>query len=136
MIRRPPRSTRTDTLFPYTTLFRSGVGGLADLAVRGRHRRGIDDRASIAIAPRIERHHARRRPGDATEGADEVDLDDPIKGIKREMLDAAIFLGPARGLDRIAGAGAVDEDAFLAVRFARLGQGGIDAGVEIGRAHV
>src|SRR3546814_18045428 len=26
MIRRPPRSTRTDTLFPYTTLFRSGCG--------------------------------------------------------------------------------------------------------------
>src|SRR3546814_10158929 len=26
MIRRPPRSTRTDTLFPYTTLFRSGEG--------------------------------------------------------------------------------------------------------------
>src|SRR3546814_15849404 len=30
MIRRPPRSTRTDTLFPYTTLFRSeGVFGVA-----------------------------------------------------------------------------------------------------------
>src|SRR3546814_13103701 len=27
MIRRPPRSTRTDTLFPYTTLFRSGRPG-------------------------------------------------------------------------------------------------------------
>src|SRR3546814_2802318 len=27
MIRRPPRSTRTDTLFPYTTLFRSGHQG-------------------------------------------------------------------------------------------------------------
>src|SRR3546814_19687722 len=27
MIRRPPRSTRTDTLFPYTTLFRSPNGG-------------------------------------------------------------------------------------------------------------
>src|SRR3546814_18380421 len=26
MIRRPPRSTRTDTLFPYTTLFRSAPG--------------------------------------------------------------------------------------------------------------
>src|SRR6056297_4120975 len=26
MPRRPPRSTRTDTLFPYTTLFRSGPG--------------------------------------------------------------------------------------------------------------
>src|SRR3546814_4939929 len=29
MIRRPPRSTRTDTLFPYTTLFRSGAAGFA-----------------------------------------------------------------------------------------------------------
>src|SRR3546814_13385128 len=27
MIRRPPRSTRTDTLFPYTTLFRSDASG-------------------------------------------------------------------------------------------------------------
>src|SRR3546814_12876623 len=31
MIRRPPRSTRTDTLFPYTTLFRS-LGTANDLA--------------------------------------------------------------------------------------------------------
>src|SRR3546814_4538833 len=30
MIRRPPRSTRTDTLFPYTTLFRSHFRGLDD----------------------------------------------------------------------------------------------------------
>src|SRR3546814_5317776 len=29
MIRRPPRSTRTDTLFPYTTLFRSPRSGMA-----------------------------------------------------------------------------------------------------------
>src|SRR3546814_7859923 len=29
MIRRPPRSTRTDTLFPYTTLFRSVLNNLA-----------------------------------------------------------------------------------------------------------
>src|SRR3546814_10797491 len=28
MIRRPPRSTRTDTLFPYTTLFRSRAAGV------------------------------------------------------------------------------------------------------------
>src|SRR3546814_5351214 len=34
MIRRPPRSTRTDTLFPYTTLFRSGC------AARTRRWRG------------------------------------------------------------------------------------------------
>src|SRR3546814_1480859 len=31
MIRRPPRSTRTDTLFPYTTLFRSDVAEIGDL---------------------------------------------------------------------------------------------------------
>src|SRR3546814_9592813 len=30
MIRRPPRSTRTDTLFPYTTLFRSALLHVAD----------------------------------------------------------------------------------------------------------
>src|SRR3546814_17386063 len=30
MIRRPPRSTRTDTLFPYTTLFRSQLQGAMD----------------------------------------------------------------------------------------------------------
>src|SRR3546814_7482646 len=36
MIRRPPRSTRTDTLFPYTTLFRSKGGAwLAAPSVRG-----------------------------------------------------------------------------------------------------
>src|SRR3546814_3946694 len=34
MIRRPPRSTRTDTLFPYTTLFRSpGIGGEVNVTV-------------------------------------------------------------------------------------------------------
>src|SRR3546814_20139758 len=34
MIRRPPRSTRTDTLFPYTTLFRS-IGSTEDIALFG-----------------------------------------------------------------------------------------------------
>src|SRR3546814_6516714 len=33
MIRRPPRSTRTDTLFPYTTLFRSTIGNAGRVAV-------------------------------------------------------------------------------------------------------
>src|SRR3546814_14063649 len=32
MIRRPPRSTRTDTLFPYTTLFRSTARGIPVMA--------------------------------------------------------------------------------------------------------
>src|SRR3546814_2838854 len=42
MIRRPPRSTRTDTLFPYTTLFRSllGLGGAPGLRRQHRLDRG------------------------------------------------------------------------------------------------
>src|SRR3546814_19056787 len=35
MIRRPPRSTRTDTLFPYTTLFRSPIPGTNNYLVGG-----------------------------------------------------------------------------------------------------
>src|SRR3546814_4109565 len=44
MIRRPPRSTRTDTLFPYTTLFRSLTAGeLGALILRALvERSGID----------------------------------------------------------------------------------------------
>src|SRR3546814_1539026 len=38
MIRRPPSATRTDTLFPYTTLFRSRAG--AEARARGPDRRG------------------------------------------------------------------------------------------------
>src|SRR3546814_19242313 len=41
MIRRPPRSTRTDTLFPYTTLFRSVRTG-SDLATVGGLGHGRD----------------------------------------------------------------------------------------------
>src|SRR3546814_3075090 len=37
MIRRPPRSTRTDTLFPYTTLFRSRPRGRGRSAQGGRY---------------------------------------------------------------------------------------------------
>src|SRR3546814_11838269 len=40
MIRRPPRSTRTDTLFPYTTLFRSHEGAAALPARRDALSRG------------------------------------------------------------------------------------------------
>src|SRR3546814_3633554 len=43
MIRRPPRSTRTDTLFPYTTLFRSIDEGAMDRAA------SAGSRAQIAV---------------------------------------------------------------------------------------
>src|SRR3546814_16323512 len=57
MIRRPPRSTRTDTLFPYTTLFRSVRGHVqADQrieragAVAEGHRRTVPESVLVAVA--------------------------------------------------------------------------------------
>src|SRR3546814_12528056 len=55
MIRRPPRSTRTDTLFPYTTLFRSdreaAEGERAQEGVDGVARRQSPRRAGTACRP-------------------------------------------------------------------------------------
>src|SRR3546814_5384190 len=51
MIRRPPRSTRTDTLFPYTTLFRSGGARAARDARRLWPRERIDPAARSDRAP-------------------------------------------------------------------------------------
>src|SRR3546814_13744033 len=54
MIRRPPRSTRTDTLFPYTTLFRS-FDPASDIAERvifpvtERQANGIEDARFVAF---------------------------------------------------------------------------------------
>src|SRR3546814_19416823 len=41
MIRRPPRSTRTDTLFPYTTLFRSSGKALVMIGSHGAEHRAV-----------------------------------------------------------------------------------------------
>src|SRR3546814_3473060 len=58
MIRRPPRSTRTDTLFPYTTLFRS--------------RRDVRHRLPVERAERA----AGRRQDDSLHGIDPVEVED------------------------------------------------------------
>src|SRR3546814_1108638 len=79
MIRRPPRSTRTDTLFPYTTLFRSALranGRLRSIqtgsakttrysshkAVAKRHAKATD-KCSISQAARLCPRVQGRRPG-------------------------------------------------------------------------
>src|SRR3546814_2917514 len=54
MLRRPPRSTRTDPLFPYTTLFRSRAGGRhreARLVGRGLRRGSAGDRRLRVLRP-------------------------------------------------------------------------------------
>src|SRR3546814_4715361 len=63
MIRRPPRSTRTDTLFPYTTLFRSAalVGRGAEEIPFGAEREGAE----------IVRHRHAVRPRRAARGLGE-----------------------------------------------------------------
>src|SRR3546814_3799642 len=65
MIRRPPRSTRTDTLFPYTTLFRSRFEGTVDAArallpMQVRYTPRDDADAIAALLP----SGAERRGGD------------------------------------------------------------------------
>src|SRR3546814_3151958 len=51
MIRRPPRSTRTDTLFPYTTLFRSRAGEAYLVRVDARVR-SVDEIRNAVVAAR------------------------------------------------------------------------------------
>src|SRR3546814_12516423 len=68
MIRRPPRSTLTEPLFPYTTLFRS-LGGRLHPQLPARARRTmrrhapVDRRVDAARRRRIERHRIGRRWG-------------------------------------------------------------------------
>src|SRR3546814_17813665 len=103
MIRRPPRSTRTDTLFPYTTLFRS-VEQPAD---------ATQDRAFTAVlAARLRRRgehaagHARERqrlqPDRA--GAGE-------RGQEHAFAAEQHALDPAHGLDVHVDAGVVRDHA-------------------------
>src|SRR3546814_13890551 len=60
MIRRPPRSTRTDTLFPYTTLFRSTADGGGHGTPAGALR--VCDRSRRRLCPQV----APGRPRDRT----------------------------------------------------------------------
>src|SRR3546814_11822314 len=102
MIRRPPRSTRTDTLFPYTTLFRSRLQqageGLARLTGEDRAdadedrdedqrqhvalRQGVDDvERDDADELVIERHRVAERLGrGGADGGGDAGLDDQRDG--------------------------------------------------------
>src|SRR3546814_3163889 len=64
MIRRPPRSTRTDTLFPYTTLFRSR-GGPRPRQERGQHH--VVERQGERQQPGRDQRRRDQRQRDAEE---------------------------------------------------------------------
>src|SRR3546814_6747175 len=76
MIRRPPRSTRTDTLFPYTTLFRSGQRAAhEDRPARGGNRRSRAGLSRVAEYGRgravADREIAPRRAHGRTDRSEE-----------------------------------------------------------------
>src|SRR3546814_3846503 len=135
MIRRPPRSTRTDTLFPYTTLFRSETHGLA-VAAPGRP-------AVVALGGRlfaqadVHRHVARAAVGHDAEYRTGLGLE----AVQRFVATARQtthrdLVGQRDGVRttvlgfRIAGHAGVAVAPLL-----ELGSGGF-VREEIGRAHV
>src|SRR3546814_1209236 len=65
MIRRPPRSTRTDTLFPYTTLFRSLISDIGASSSAGPALMAME----ISSYPKLHRgaDRSRRRGSDRSE---------------------------------------------------------------------
>src|SRR3546814_10850459 len=126
MIRRPPRSTRTDTLFPYTTLFRSDVSRTEqrDLVVH-LDVEIIDREARLEPAPQRTRQiggqddrHRLRRRGFGLEPPEPPARDD------RRRAD------PAGIVRRNPGGGAIVEDA-LADRARREPRRALDARVDI-----
>src|SRR3546814_13092811 len=77
MIRRPPRSTRIDTLFPHTTLFRSGVAEHRRNG-NGETESGHDERLTDRTGDRVDRRltggtELDERAVDADDGAEQAD---------------------------------------------------------------
>src|SRR3546814_5304813 len=107
MIRRPPRSTRTDTLFPYTTLFRSGADG----DVKSRHRLVTDDDLRVGGQGASDRRPLELATGELGGVAlEEVWTDpDPLQQVTRL---AAPFRAVAEAMDQEwLGDGLDDRDA-------------------------
>src|SRR3546814_14666941 len=106
MIRRPPRSTRTDTLFPYTTLFRSveDPGEPVGLATEGD--RGCGDPAEgepgevweglLHVGEQGEERHCDERPGDGGDAADAREQHDDQAAHRLERRAPEIARAPRR----------------------------------------
>src|SRR3546814_14732728 len=107
MIRRPPRSTRTDTLFPYTTLFRSalpflleGLAAARAVAVAAFHveavaqalcHRRADEGVDVAAEPADLLHEARGDELLAFRGHEEDGLDAGVEaGVHRRHLELVL----------------------------------------------
>src|SRR3546814_15550143 len=98
MLRRPPRSTRTDTLFPYTTLFRSQTFPSGALPLTGEFHRSCSRRLQlfvvILVGPSLERRckvrrdvsfTERRGPANDDPGTELRDRQVPYEGEQRSL---------------------------------------------------
>src|SRR3546814_13308859 len=103
MIRRPPRSTRTDTLFPYTTLFRSGFQPVT--AVERRQQQMTHRSVVEAVADQRRSVPLPTYPGTGAGAADLLPRNHPVpqpsgldEGTPRHLLPRA--RDPARDRPR------------------------------------
>src|SRR3546814_5120612 len=117
MIRRPPRSTRTDTLFPYTTLFRSAGGGVeadegdAEPADRGNEpleerasrRRGDDGEGDDGDGGVLDRPELQRHAGQVCRAQDQHDIAEGVADDRGEERDLESLAGLALAGERMPG---------------------------------
>src|SRR6056297_4277416 len=92
MIRRPPRSTRTDTLFPYTTLFRSRHELVLDPSSLRRFQSGVVDTDRAA-------KFCRQPVGDLFTTFASRSIDDSRTGLLTQVVDQLlVFVGIGAGM--------------------------------------
>src|SRR3546814_5457820 len=97
MIRRPPRSTRTDTLFPYTTLFRSQLGLLFQRAGGRALERGACRHHPGAARRALQGDAGDRARGRALGLRGELEAERGHPGQCRGLQAAAVLLSDAAG---------------------------------------
>src|SRR3546814_2344725 len=121
MIRRPPRSTRTDTLFPYTTLFRSRAQAALRTSWRAPTRRAPTPSGARAGADEVWAGvRCRFARGQPMRGDDWCNPLQCIPCLETEVILAGRDPGPATG------------DVTASTEFRCAG----DVSGKIGRAHV
>src|SRR3546814_9083792 len=139
MIRRPPRSTRTDTLFPYTTLFRSLAPG--SLLIEGPAAEAVvevDDVARARLLHHVVGDLLRRAPVEGAAG-DRPD-DDVLTQRGEDAQGVLVESPPGRSEHLDLAARCVLDPAGHLLHLDACPRGGgvgpVQVPPEIGRAHV